>query len=148
MHQEYGKLERQSSMAADDVSPKSSRLFVTDKVTKQQYLIDTGSDLSVSPRSKIGNRTPAIPYDLFAANGSIIRTFGWKQLSIDLGLGRDFRWRFIIADVTKPIIGADFLHHFNLLVDLNHFQDSRQITRRRQHPAHQISFRKLRNRLA
>ncbi|KAI5752243.1 hypothetical protein M8J77_015136 [Diaphorina citri] len=27
-------------------------------------------------------------------------------------------WRFVVADVSKPIIGADFLHYHNLLVDL------------------------------
>ncbi len=29
-----------------------------------------------------------------------------------------FQWIFIIADVQKPIIGADFLRHFGLLVDM------------------------------
>ncbi|GFU72432.1 retrovirus-related Pol polyprotein from transposon opus, partial [Trichonephila clavipes] len=31
---------------------------------------------------------------------------------------RPFIWTFIIADVSSPIIGADFLKHFNLLIDL------------------------------
>jgi hypothetical protein len=31
---------------------------------------------------------------------------------------RDFTWRFIIADVTQPIIGADFLSHYGLVVNL------------------------------
>ncbi len=32
-----------------------------------------------------------------------------------------FRWIFILADVKKPILGADFLRHFGLLVDMrNH----------------------------
>ncbi|GFT94507.1 retrovirus-related Pol polyprotein from transposon opus [Trichonephila clavipes] len=35
-----------------------------------------------------------------------------------LGLRRPFIWTFIIADVSSPIIGADFLKHFNLLIDL------------------------------
>lgn len=38
--------------------------------------------------------------------------------TVNLGLRRDFISDFIIADVTKPIIGADFLSHFDLLVDL------------------------------
>jgi hypothetical protein len=29
----------------------------------------------------------------------------------------DFTWRFVVADVTQPLIGADFLSHFGLLVD-------------------------------
>ncbi|UYV84202.1 hypothetical protein LAZ67_X001507 [Cordylochernes scorpioides] len=58
---------------------------------------------------------------LFAANGSIIHTYGERHLELDLGLGRLFRWPFIIADVGVSIIGADFLRHYGLTVDLrNH----------------------------
>ncbi|UYV77288.1 hypothetical protein LAZ67_15000347 [Cordylochernes scorpioides] len=58
---------------------------------------------------------------LFAASGSIIHTYGKRRLELDLGLGRLFRWPFIIADVGVSIIGADFLRHYGLTVDLrNH----------------------------
>lgn len=36
---------------------------------------------------------------------------------LDLGLRRDFVWDFVVANVDKPIIGADFISHFGLLVD-------------------------------
>jgi hypothetical protein len=36
-------------------------------------------------------------------------------MTVDLGLRRDFTHPFIIADVSYPIIGADFLLTFNLL---------------------------------
>lgn len=55
---------------------------------------------------------------LFAANGSAIQTYGTKRLTIDIGLRRPFVWVFTIADVKSPIIGADFLRHYDLLVDL------------------------------
>lgn len=55
---------------------------------------------------------------LFAANGSIIKVYGQTTLRLDLGFRRDFSWPFIIASVTQPIIGADFLAHFDLMVDL------------------------------
>ena len=32
--------------------------------------------------------------------------------------GRRFIWDFLLADVALPIISADFLRHFGLLVDL------------------------------
>ena len=35
-----------------------------------------------------------------------------------MGLRRDFTWRFVVAEVTKPIIGVDFLSFYNLLVDV------------------------------
>lgn len=37
---------------------------------------------------------------------------------LDFGLRRSFRWSFTVAAVDKAIIGADFLHHFGLLVDI------------------------------
>ncbi|GBN56755.1 Transposon Ty3-G Gag-Pol polyprotein [Araneus ventricosus] len=55
---------------------------------------------------------------LYADNGTRIATFGTKLLSLDLRLRRTLQWPFIVADVTKPIIGADFLQHFGLLIDL------------------------------
>lgn len=54
---------------------------------------------------------------LYAANGTIINTFGERLLTLDLGLRRSFQWKFIIADVRQHIIGSDFLSHFDLLVD-------------------------------
>jgi hypothetical protein len=56
-------------------------------------------------------------YTLHAANGSSIATYIWLTLTLDLGLRRNFSWRFIVVEVTKPIIGVDFLSHFKLLVD-------------------------------
>jgi len=55
---------------------------------------------------------------LFAANGTTIATYGYKTLTISLGLDTEYTWRFIIADVDCPIIGADFLHAHHLMVDL------------------------------
>ncbi|GFX64825.1 retrovirus-related Pol polyprotein from transposon 297 [Trichonephila clavipes] len=37
---------------------------------------------------------------------------------LNLGLRRPFIWTFIIADVSSPIIDAEFIKHFNLLIDL------------------------------
>lgn len=54
----------------------------------------------------------------FAANGTPIATYGTATLILNLGLRRDFTWRFLIAEVSKPIIGADFLSHYGLLIDL------------------------------
>ncbi|XP_051173384.1 uncharacterized protein LOC127289472 [Leptopilina boulardi] len=96
-------------MSADDISPgKSRRLFVTDESSKTRFLIDTELP---QPRAKT-------TYELFAANGTVIPTYGTQILNLSLGLRRQFTWRFVIADAEKPIIGADFLAHYGLLVDL------------------------------
>lgn len=54
---------------------------------------------------------------LQSASDSRIAVYGEKTLNIDLGLRRKFTWTFVIANVTDAIIGADFLHHYKLLVD-------------------------------
>lgn len=54
---------------------------------------------------------------LIAANGSIIPTFGTSRLQVSVG-GSRLSWRFLIAEVLLPILGADFLAHYDLLVDV------------------------------
>ena len=55
---------------------------------------------------------------LLAAKDTTIQTFGTTALNINFGMERNFPWTFEIADVKSPIIGTDFLLHFNLSVDL------------------------------
>lgn len=104
--------------AAISDGTKTSRLFIIDQGTKEEFLIDTGSDLCVYPRTRVKGRIMKTAYEMFAANGSTVNTYGIRTINLDLGLRRTFRWKFIIADVSKPIIGADLLSHFGLLVDL------------------------------
>lgn len=82
-----------------------------------QFLVDTGSDLSVFPRLALKTPCNKTKFDLIAANNTVIHTYGPTTLHLDLGLRRNFTWSFTIADVSKPIIGVDFLSHYNLLVD-------------------------------
>ncbi|XP_025831093.1 uncharacterized protein LOC108740169 [Agrilus planipennis] len=67
-------------------------------------------------------------YELSASNGTPIATYGTINLNLNLGLRRNFPWSFVIADVLKPIIGADFLSHFGLLVDLRNGKLHDQLT--------------------
>jgi hypothetical protein len=103
--------------AAHVCTPNNGRLFITDRTSKRRFLVDTGSDLCVYPRKLIPQPRERVNYDLCAANGSTIHTYGWLSLSLNLGLRRDFTWRFVVTDVTQPLIGVDFLSHFGLLVD-------------------------------
>lgn len=99
-------------------SSKSRRLLIFDKTSAVRFLVDTGSDVSIIPASKRDRTGGTIPFSLHAANGTKIQTYGSKFLSLDLGLRRCFKWRFLIADVSVAIIGADLLVHYGLLVDL------------------------------
>lgn len=94
------------------------RIHVHDEKSSRQFLIDTGADISVLPPSPREQLQPTSNNQLFAANGSPIKTYGTKRLTIDIGLRRSFVWVFTIAEVKSPIIGADFLKHYDLLVDL------------------------------
>lgn len=100
----------------------TSRLQIKEKQTGLRFLVDTGADISVIPKNELRpkNKTfePQSKIKLFAANGSIINTYGTKTMTLDLGLRRSYIWSFTVADVTHPIIGADFLKHHGLLVDL------------------------------
>jgi hypothetical protein len=100
-------------------------LFVTDRHSKRQFLIDMGSDLCVYPRMLIPQRREQSNYDLCAANGTTFYTYRWLPLSFNFGLRRDFTWRFVVTDVTRPIIEVGILSHFGLLVDCrnNRFLD-------------------------
>ncbi|GFU43272.1 retrovirus-related Pol polyprotein from transposon 17.6 [Trichonephila clavipes] len=64
------------------------------------------------------NKSPQSNFSLFAANNTKIPAYGMVLRELNLGLRRPFIWTFIIADVSSPIIGADFLKHFNILIDL------------------------------
>lgn len=112
-----GKRSGQSVMAADDC-PSSGRLFVIDQRSKVRFLIDTGSDLCVFPKTVLKERRNKTNFILNAANGSTINTYGFINIVLNLGLRRDYTWRFIVADVTRAIIGVDFLSYYNLMVDI------------------------------
>lgn len=118
------KLEPASAIEAHvhGQNASSFRLFIHEKNTNQQFLVDTGADLSLFPASSstiLHNTHNSIDHiHLFAANGSRIPAYGEKQITLNLGLRRQFSWPFVVAKVSKPILGADFLHHFGLVVDL------------------------------
>jgi len=105
-------------LAANDNSPAPSRLYVTDRNTKTKYLVDTGSDVSVFPQTLVCSKRRPEAYELFAANGTPIITYGSMTIKPDFSLRRAFPWKFIIADVRQPIIGSDFLAYYDLLPDM------------------------------
>ncbi|GBO25985.1 hypothetical protein AVEN_213061-1 [Araneus ventricosus] len=98
--------------AADITSPVHSR-----PDTNISFLVDTGSGVSLIPANTYQKRN-SLQQTLFAANSSTINVYGQKTLSLNFNLRRDFLWTFQIADVSIPILGADFLHYFELVPDL------------------------------
>ncbi|GBM92188.1 Retrovirus-related Pol polyprotein from transposon 297 [Araneus ventricosus] len=78
---------------------------------------NNGASVSVFPANR-SDRCNRSTLKLVAANGSSISTFGIKNKCLDLGFGRLFNWNFIVADVSRPILGADILERYGLLVDI------------------------------
>lgn len=123
--QRFGKLTASSHVEMVDGDapksdpPKTYRLIIHDEKSGGYFLIDTGADISVIPRAKV-NGVSLVPadYKLYAANNSVIHTYGQKNLSLDLRLRRNYTWKFTVADVSRCIIRADFLVYYGLLVDL------------------------------
>lgn len=90
-----------------------NRLFISCRRQHIPFLVDSGASLSVLPNSLIKRRQPnSTP--LFAANGSSITTYGTLTARIQLN-NTSYKW-----DIPKAIIGADFLAHFRLMVDVTH----------------------------
>ena len=126
-HQRFGDHARQcrepcsrQSLMATSVTGQStsSRLFrIYDPTTTYRFLVDTGAEVSVVTPTA-ADRKYRQELTLQVANSTPIITYGSRSLTLDLGLRRTFRWIF---DVTIPILGADFLCHFVLVVDMgNH----------------------------
>nr|VZI09766.1 unnamed protein product [Spirometra erinaceieuropaei] len=106
-----------AAAAASVANLHTRRLFLWDRIAGAKFLVDSGAEVSVVPPTP-AERKRRSSFCLTAANNSSIPTFGQRSITLDLGLRRIFRWVFIIADVSVALIGADFLAHFNLLVDL------------------------------
>uniref|UniRef100_A0A1X7UUG2 Peptidase A2 domain-containing protein n=1 Tax=Amphimedon queenslandica TaxID=400682 RepID=A0A1X7UUG2_AMPQE len=91
------------------------------------FLIDTGAEVSVLAPALLTKRG-CLEHTLQAANGAAIATCGTQSLTLNLGLRRTFCLVFLVGDVTTPIIGADFLRHFYLLVDMRHYKVIDKVT--------------------
>lgn len=113
-----GKRQGQS-LVATAAGHCSGLLFLSDAVTKQQFLVDTGAEVSVYPATGLETRVnqPSLPLKLVAANGTAIQTFGTRELVLHFAL-TVYKCKFILATVPRPLLGADFLRSNALLVDL------------------------------
>ncbi|XP_061887077.1 uncharacterized protein LOC133638459 isoform X5 [Entelurus aequoreus] len=112
-----GKLQRQRSVAAVGAGEAGELLFIADSSSRRRFLVDSGSQVSLLPATDVDRATGGCGPLLNVANGSSIDTFGSRLVTVCFH-GRKFQWDFIIAAITVPIIGADFLCANGLLVDV------------------------------
>ncbi len=111
-----GKRAGQHLVAQVAGQDQSYLLYVWDRNTGHKLLVDTGAQVSVFPASATERRSQKTE-PLVAANGSSIDTFGRRTIPLDLGF-RKFQWSFVLADVNRPMLGADFFCSNHLLIDV------------------------------
>jgi len=113
----FGKHLGRLSVARLAAGNKDFLLRVQDRNSGRRFLIDTGAEISVLPASSHDLRYANRGEPLVAANGTAIKSYGQRTLPLQLGSLR-LNWSFTVADVSQPILGADFLRANSLLVDL------------------------------
>ena len=78
-----------------------------DSLSDMKFLIDSGSTVSIIPLSYVDNEEPATSRNLFALNLTEVKTYGKRNVMIDIGLSQiEMEWNFIVADTTTAIIDA------------------------------------------
>ena len=102
------------------VAAASPGFTIRDELSGHSFLVDTGALASVFPAAATDHASDRCPHpavNLTAANGPPIRSYGSRELLLRFN-GHEYRWSFIIADVNRPLLGADFLSAHDLLVDV------------------------------
>ncbi|CAL9689822.1 unnamed protein product [Knipowitschia caucasica] len=115
--QRDGKRQGLRSVVAVSAGAKGRLLFVLDTLSGRRFLCDTGAQRSVLPATVDDAAGGLHGPPLTSANDTPIRTYGTKAVDVCFG-GQRFTWDFVTADVSFPLLGADFLCAQGLLVDV------------------------------
>ena len=105
MHQTLfmvGKRVSTTVSSAAEMCTPHSRLFIFDHSTNCNFLVDSGAAVSCFARS-LTSLTKPESLTLFAANGSVIPTYGKMKLELDFGLRKKFPFTFIVADTLSRV---------------------------------------------
>ena len=104
-----GKLGRRR----EEINTLGGLIYLQDSVSEQRFLVDTGAAVSVFP---LRSSAPSSGTPLTGADGKSIASWGTVKKTLSFGL-RTFLCTFILAAVSKPILGIDFLAAHRLMVD-------------------------------
>ena len=87
--------------------------------SKIDFIVDTGARLTVIPdKYARGLFIKPTPVSLYTATGDPIRVLGEADINIGIpSLNRVFPWTVVLASVTHPLLGMDFLKRYGLLLD-------------------------------
>ncbi|XP_043470367.1 uncharacterized protein LOC122503757 [Leptopilina heterotoma] len=101
------------------------RFHVADYNSKLQCLV-SNVQISMFPKNYVDSRALNLTGNLSEIRGTygqFLKVFGWTTKTLDLGLGREYPFRFAVVDIEKPILGNDFIRHFNFCQNSNSLID-------------------------
>ena len=97
-------------------STSSPLIYLQDSLSSRRFLIDSGASVSVFPDPGSSGEDSGVK--LLTADGSSLSCSGSRVIPLGFGNHR-FECPFQLAPVAVPILGADFLKHYNLLLDVS-----------------------------
>lgn len=95
------------------------RLFIYCNINKRNFLVDTGSDVTIISAPKSPHRNELPNFGLQAANGTKIPVYSQRKLKFDFGTSRTFQHEVFEAATNHNILGADFIIANKLHIDLH-----------------------------
>ena len=119
-----GKLvHRQEDVRTLPAGPATSSplVYLQDSLSSRRFLIDSGSSVSVFPAPRSSSTSSGVR--LLTVDGSSLTCSGSRIIPLRFGTHR-FEWPFQLAPVAIPILGADFLKHYNLILDVSNQRPS------------------------
>ena len=114
-----GKLLGRSPSTAGHQHQPVQLGLVADEVSRKRCLVDTGSQVSLWPPTTSTSNLQRSSVRLTAGNGTPIKAFGKQSRKIKIG-GKTYKFVFLVAQVSRPILGLDFLQAFGMTLDLRH----------------------------
>ena len=96
----------------------SSLLFLQNILSDREFVVDSGAAVYVFPGPKFAFIDGVY---LLTADRSPMVCSGSRIITLRFSCGsraKVYLWNFQLAPVSVPLLGSDFLQHFNLLVDI------------------------------
>ena len=93
----------------------SCLLYLVDVASSKRYLVDFGSAFSILPHKSTAEPTGP---RLMTVDGKPLHCWGHRTCTVHTRT-RQFSWSFLLAPEAFPILAADFLSKFKLLVDIS-----------------------------
>ena len=111
-----GKLDhrQEDALSLPAGSTTSSLIYLQDGLSNRRFLVDTGASVSVFP-APTSSSTSGV--SLLTADGSTVSCSGSRNIPLRFGTW-SCSWLFQLAPVSVPILGADFLQHYDLSVNI------------------------------